>query len=176
MKNIMLIGVSRSGKSTFAKMLHDKYNYNIIHGDMIKASFQNNIKNISGTELKEEKNYRNFIKDIFKNEVKYNEINYAIDTVDIFPSDITNEEKENFVIYCFGYLDIEFIDLLNFWKEKDEKFVKKFTEDELISKAKRCIERSKILKEECEKNSIVFIDTSHDMDKIFDKLINEIGN
>ena len=94
MKNIMLLGVSRLGKSTLATILHNKYNYNVINGDMIKVSYQKNIMNVDWFELKENPQYRNFIKDIFNNEVKYNNSNFVIDTVDIFPSDITNEEKK----------------------------------------------------------------------------------
>lgn len=39
MKNIMLLGITRFGKSSFSNILHDKYRYNVIHADMIKAFF-----------------------------------------------------------------------------------------------------------------------------------------
>lgn len=174
MKNIMLLGITRSGKSTFAELLHNKYNYNIIHGDMIKASYQKNIKNISGTELKESKEYRNFIKNIFKNEIKYNNMNYAIDTVDIFPSDITEEEKENYSIFFFGYPNIEVNELVNIWKKTDLEFTKKFTKKELIEKAQRGIENSKRIMEECQKYKLTFIDTTYNRENIFNQLLNEI--
>ena len=61
MKNIMLLGITRSGKTTFSNILHDEYGYNIIHADMIKASFQKHIDNKTSTELKNDLNYRFFI-------------------------------------------------------------------------------------------------------------------
>ena len=174
MKNIMLLGVTRSGKSTFATILHDKYNYNVINGDMIKASYQKNILNVDGNELKENQQYRNFVKDIFNNEVKYNNSNYVIDTVDIYPSDITDEEKEKYLIFFFGYPDIELNELINIWKQTDLEFTKKFSEDKLIEKAKKGIEKSKKIKEECAKYEFNFIDTSFNRNKIFEQLIEEM--
>ena len=174
MKNIMLLGVTRSGKSTLANILHDKYNYNIIHGDMIKASYQKNIKNISGTELKNNQEYRNFIKDIFKNEIKYNNLNYVIDTVDIFPSDITNEDKENYLIYFFGYTNINVDELIRIWQETDLNFTKKFDMNDLREKAKKGIENSKKFKEQCEKFNIKFVDTTYNRKDVFNMILSEI--
>lgn len=174
MKNIMLLGITRSGKSTFANMLHDKYNYNIIHGDMIKASYQKHIENLTSAELKKKDEYRMFIKDIFNHEVKYNETNCIIDTVDIFPSDITDEDREKYLIYFFGYPNIEYDELVSIWRSKDQALVRRFSEEELESKAKRGIENSKKIMEECSKYNLRFIDTSHNRDETFAELLEEI--
>ena len=170
----MLLGISRAGKSTFSNMLHEKYSYNIIHADMIKASYQKHIDNKTSLELKNNINYRLFIKDIFYHEVKYNKTNCVIDTVDIFPEDITDSDKENYLIYFFGYLNIEWEELIDIWKKTDLEFTKKFTEEELIAKAKRGIENSKIIKDKCEKYGLVFIDTAYNRDEIFKKLLSNI--
>ena len=174
MKNIMLLGISRAGKSTFSNMLHEKYSYNIIHADMVKASYQKHIDNKTSLELKNSINYRLFIKDIFCHEVKYNKTNCVIDTVDIFPEDITDCDKENYLIYFFGYPDIAWKELVDIWKKTDLEFTKKFTEEELIAKAKRGIENSKIIKEKCEKYGLIFIDTTYNRDETFQKLLDGI--
>ena len=174
MKNIMLLGISRAGKSTFSDMLHDKYSYNIIHADMIKASYQKHIDNKTSLELKNNINYRLFIKDIFYHEVKYNKTNCVIDTVDIFPEDITDDDRENYFIYFLGYPDIECDELVNIWKKTDLEFTKKFTEEELVAKAKRGIENSKIIKEKCEKYGLIFINTSYNRNEIFEKMLVDI--
>ena len=170
----MLLGISRAGKSTFSNMLHEKYSYNIIHADMIKASYQKHIDNKTSLELKNNIDYRLFIKDIFYHEVKYNKTTCVIDTVDIFPEDITDSDKKNYLIYFFGYLNIEWEELIDIWKKTDLEFTKKFTEEELIAKAKRCIENSKIIKDKCEKYGLVFIDTAYNRDETFKKLLSNI--
>ena len=50
MKNIMLLGITRAGKSSFSDIIHNKYGYSIIHADMIKSSFQKHIDNKTSTE------------------------------------------------------------------------------------------------------------------------------
>ena len=170
----MLLGISRAGKSTFSNMLHEKYSYNIIHADMIKASYQKHIDNKTSLELKNNIDYRLFIKDIFYHEVKYNKTNCVIDTVDIFPEDITDSDKKNYLIYFFGYLNIEWEELIDIWKKTDLEFTKKFTEEELIAKAKRGIENSKVIKDKCEKYGLVFIDTAYNRDETFKKLLSNI--
>ena len=170
----MLLGISRAGKSTFSNMLHEKYSYNIIHADMIKASYQKHIDNKTSLELKNNIDYRLFIKDIFYHEVKYNKTNCVIDTVDIFPEDITDSDKKNYLIYFFGYLNIEWEELIDIWKKTDLEFTKKFTEEELIAKAKRGIENSKMIKDKCEKYGLVFIDTAYNRDETFKKLLSNI--
>lgn len=37
MKNILIMGIGRAGKTTLSKMIKDKYNsYNLIHSDSLK--------------------------------------------------------------------------------------------------------------------------------------------
>lgn len=173
MKNIMLIGVSRSGKSTFARMLKEKYpEYNIIHGDMIKKSYEKNIDN--SKKLREVKEYRNFLKDIFHFEHTRNEMNYILDTVDIYPSDIEEYDKDNTIIIAFGYTNILVEELLDIWKSVDNKWIKNMTDEELIKKAENGLKKSKQFQEECKKHVITYIDTSKDRKNILEELLNNL--
>ncbi len=68
MKNILIIGISRAGKTTLSQMLKDKYNsYNLIHSDSLKWAMiraEDKEKNITGLMLKNKKNLS--IVNIFK--------------------------------------------------------------------------------------------------------------
>lgn len=175
MKNIMLLGISRSGKSSFANYISNNIgNYNLMHGDMIRVSYMKNIDTLStSTELKNDINFRNFIKDCFVNECKYyNKYNkfYILDTVDVFPSDLSAYDIENNIIIFFGMCEISKEELLNIWKEVDTNWIKNKSDLELYEKANRCIENSKKLKEECDKLGLLFIDTSYNRNEIFQEL------
>lgn len=173
MKNVMLIGVSRSGKTTFAKMLKKKYpEYNIIHGDMIKKSFEKNIDN--SKKLKDIKEYRSFIKDYFLYEHTINDINYIIDTVDIFPCDITEEDKNNTIIIAFGYSNITEDQLIDIWKNIDNDWLKNKDDEFLFKKAKKGLEKSKYFEMECKKYNIKYVDTSKNRALILDELLKNI--
>ena len=176
MKNIIILGISRSGKTTLSNIIKDKYQYNIIHADMIKASYQKHITNKTSDELKNDSNYRLFIKDIFYHEVKYNKTNCVLDTVDIYPEDITDIDKEKYLIYFLGYPNIEINKLISIWKKTDLEFTKKYSEEKLILKAKKNIQKSKELQEKCKKYNLSFIDTTYNRNKVFEKILEEIKN
>ena len=54
MKNIILLGAPRSGKSTFAKMILKEYsNYNLIQEDVISSAYMSALK---GIEFEKEEN------------------------------------------------------------------------------------------------------------------------
>jgi len=57
MKNIIIIGRSRVGKSTLANMIADKYNYQIIRTDIIRNTFKEVFPelNIKLTQLRKQK-------------------------------------------------------------------------------------------------------------------------
>ena len=173
MKNVMLIGVSRSGKTTFAKMLKQKYpEYNIIHGDMLKKSFEKNIDN--SKKLKEIKEYRNFVKDYFCFEYTINDMNYILDTVDVFPCDITEEDKKNTIIIAFGYPNITVDELIDIWKNVDNSWLKNKDDKFLLEKATKGLEKSKFFESECKKYNITFIDTSKNRSAVLSELLKSI--
>ena len=175
MKNIMLIGISRTGKSTFANMLKNKYpNYNIINADMIKKAFQQNFDDCS--ELKNNVNYRKFVKDFFKFECFYNDNNFILDTVDILPSDIEIIDKEQFEIIAFGCPSISVDEMLKIWYKTDNKWLLNKNEDEIREKAIRCIQKSNEFREECKKFNIKFIDTSYNREKTLNELLEQVFN
>lgn len=176
MKNIILIGAGRTGKTTFAKMIKSKYKeYNLLHGDMIKKSFQS-FTNIDGNTLKNDPNYRKFVKDLFYNHINLENENYIIDTVDIYPADITTEDRKNTIIIAFGCTKHTKEELLNIWKNKDNKWLKNKTDEYLLQKAERAIAKSKFYEEECKKCDIEYIDTSYDRELLLEKLLLDLDD
>lgn len=174
MKDIILIGASRSGKTTFSMMLKEKYNnYNVFHGDMIKKSFQT-FTNIESSNLKNNPAYRKFVKDIFYNHVNFGHNNYILETVDIFPEDLNEKEKNNTIIIAFGCTQNTETQLLDIWNNVDTQWLKNKTRDELKLKASTVIKMSKFFENECRKHNIKYIDTSFNRTDILNDLLIEI--
>lgn len=171
MKPVILIGASRAGKSTFSKMLFKKYkNVQIISGDMIRISYEKWKKE----EVKGNKEFNNFLLDIFNNSIKYfDDYIYVLDAADIEISDLKNIKKEDYNIFVFGYPDIEVENLLDIWNKIDTKWITNKTQKELKEKALRNIGKSKSIQKECIENNIKFINTSKDRLKVLKKLLKE---
>ncbi len=61
MKNIIIVGTSRSGKTTLAKMLHDELNYFVISIDKLVAVFQNAYPELNWNQDKTTENIALFL-------------------------------------------------------------------------------------------------------------------
>ena len=181
MKNIILIGASRSGKSTLTKLLNNKINNaTIIKTDLLRLAFRETLykdKSINTNALKEDPNYINFILSYYNYANKY-DIEYikVIDTVDFDPKD--SKLFENSIMICLGYPNITPEEVVSNWRkfDTDLDWTKKKSDEELIQIAKTEINKSKQLQDECQKHNVKFIDTSFNRNDILKKLLKEIIN
>jgi len=174
MKNIILIGSSRSGKTTLARMIKEKNNfYNVLHGDMIKKAFQS-YSGETGNNLKNNLEYRKFIYDIFYNHAKYNDGYYIIETVDIFPEDLINYDLSETIVIALGCPKNTIDELLNIWWNVDNKWLLNKSNDELKIKAEKVVKTSKFFQIECEKYGIKFVDTSFNRESVLNNLLEEL--
>lgn len=163
LKNIYLIGPSRSGKTTAATELQKKYGYTHIIMDavietMSEISPQLGIKH--GNLNSEE--FRNFLRSYSKNLFKYTKHN-IIDLEDMEPSFAKSmiNADESTVIYI-GYPTIMPEEKLKQIRKYDTKYdwTRNLSDAELIELLATNIEKSKRLQEEAIKYGFEFIDTS----------------
>ena len=87
MKNIILIGAPRAGKSTFSKMLNDRLgNVTIIQTDLLRLAFRDAIykdSKVSTSIVGKDKDYLNYILSYYKYANMYDIDNVkVVDTVD----------------------------------------------------------------------------------------------
>ncbi len=124
MKNIIVIGASRAGKSTFTKLLNKKIsNLMIIRTDLLRLAFRDAIskdQNIKTSSLKTNKDYLNYVLSYYKYANMY-EKDYikVVDTVDFEPKDY--KLFDNSIFICLGYPNLSIEEVLNNWKKYDTK-------------------------------------------------------
>lgn len=178
MKNIILIGASRSGKSTLTKLLNEKLNTMIIRTDLLRLAFRDAIyKNntIKTSTIKENPDYKSFVLNYYKYANMY-EPDYikVVDTVDFNPKDCN--AFDNAIIICLGYPNITKEEAIANWKKYDTEndWTKNKNDEELLKHAEKEIKNSKILENECKKYNIKFIDTSSNRDKKLNELLDYI--
>ncbi len=178
MKNIILLGTSRAGKTTFSKMLLAEYpNCCLIEGDVLRAAYKKVIvkdKNIAVDEIGKTPEYREFLENVYYYSAKYNsEIMYVLDTVDLLP-----EHAYKFpdaIVLVFGYPNIELSELLPIWKnDQTNGHLKNYSDDRLEQKAKKWIKKSKELEKDAQKYNLKFIDTSVNREKTLNDLLEYI--
>lgn len=159
MKNIVILGVARSGKTTLSKMIIEKFsNYQVLNGDCIRSTFQKvfpevEINKFNGNGMKND--FALFCSELFKQEINYNKgyYNYIFESCDISPY---NAKKffcsKNVSIIFLIYPSLNVNEIINNYKsyaEKEDYMLKK-TEDEILNRAQMWLEKSKQYKLECE--------------------------
>lgn len=184
MKNIIILGVARSGKTTLARMIKHKYpNYNIIDGDCIRTAFEKalpevNINHINGNGMIQK--FPEFCSNLFEYQIKEhkNHFNYIFESCDISPIQLKEYfNMENKTIIFLGYPNLTIEETIaNYKKYADEfDYMIKKTDEEIRNRAIIWTKKSKELREECLKNQIKFIDVSYDRKNTFEKLIEELS-
>lgn len=179
MKNVLIIGASRTGKTTLATIICQKYNYQYISGDSIRNSL---IKifpetNITIKMATKDKRLCEYIKHLTQENnfhLKGN-LNYVIDSTNIT---INNALKyfNKYLIIVLGCTKLnkdEYLkNIRNNDTEKDWTF---YHDDEyLLLECEHSIEKSKKLKKECIKKNIKYFEMSHNREEKLYEILNYI--
>lgn len=183
MKNIAIFGSSRSGKSTLAKMISEKYpNYHIIEGDCIRWSFQKtlpntNINSKNGRGMKED--FPNFLATLFYTVIENNDtnINYIIETCDITPNKAKELfSKDNTIILFLGTPNHSISEHIKIIRanQTEKSWCYQKSNEYLINHSKKWLDRSKQYQEECNKLGIWYVDTSFNVNKVLKDTLRKI--
>ena len=183
MKNIIIFGEPRSGKSTLANMIVDKYNYQVIHVDSIRDTFKKIYPelNIAPDKAMKNKRFQLFLQEyLFMNSKKEerNKYGYVMEGCETSVCDCNRlYNNDNNIIYYLAQVDITPEQLFNNIRENDSKqdWTFKRSDDELIKIAKKLILNGKRIKKECEKYNIKFFDTSYNREEVLNNILNDIA-
>ena len=181
MKNIIIIGASRAGKSELTKLLNKRLNnLMIIRTDLLRLAFREAIckdNTIKTSSLKNNKDYTNYVLSYYKYANMY-DVDYikVVDTVDFEPKDY--KLFENSIMVCLGYPNLTKEEVLKNWQKSDTNldWTKNTSDYDLLTHAQKHIKDSIFLKEECSKYNIKFVDTSYERKKVLKELVDYIIN
>lgn len=179
MKNIIILGASRAGKSTLAKSIAKKYwNYMVIDTDSVRDAFQralpqNQINQYGGEGIKED--FPRFIQQLLYWESYNNqEYNYIIDSADISPKKSIElfDFKSNIVLFL-GFPKATTEEILKNCRtyDKENSWSKMLNDVELIPYIEKAIEMSKKIQKECNEYGFKFFDTSYDRERVLNEAL-----
>ena len=183
MKNIMILGTCRTGKTTFSELLQKQLNnYQIIEVDSIISALQSTFNGIqigfAHDELKDNK-LSQFISTLLeKNKIRLgSEYGYIINSDSIMPEDLINcFDLSNTIVYYFVNSNLtveEIFDNCRYYDDKNQ-WTSKRTNENLLNHIKTAKKFESKIIEQCIKYNIKYVDTSYDREKIFNDLLSEI--
>lgn len=184
MKNIIIAGVARAGKTTTCKELC-KNGFNHLTCDSLFYTFEHIYPELGinqGETTKEvkssSKKFAPFLATLAKcMENEYLENPTVFDIYQLMPEDYMKYiSKENIKVYFLGYPDIEVEEEFEILRANNvpEEYTQKYSDKYLRKLIEQRIEESKFIQKECEKYNLPFIDTSKDRNKKINELIEKI--
>ncbi len=176
MKNLIILGAARAGKSTLAQMIHKKYNYSIISIDSFVSALRDCFPSLEITHSNTENKFKLLPPFVFSYMKKitneYPEENFVLEGWHVYPSDISKLFCDmNVKIICLGYTKISCEEVFKLLRknEKENSYTKKMSDEKVKELISNHIEYSKVLKKQSEKNNIKFYDTSFERDNVLEE-------
>lgn len=182
MKNIIIFGQPRCGKSTLANMIVDKFGYQVIHVDSIRDTFKKVYPELGITPneaIKNEK-FQLFLHEYLnRNTIKEerNKYSYVVEGCETSVDDCNKlYNNGNNIIYYLGATQITPNELLNNIRSHDTScdWTNKLSDDKLMKCVKNIISKSIDIENDCKKYNINFIDTSINREKKLNIIIKDI--
>lgn len=183
MKNLIILGAPRAGKTTLCRIAAKKFNMNAVHGDAFITAFQYVMPEIG---IKHHSHTHDEILSKFiatysisssNTPNPYGIRNFVLESASI-PVEMAQSlfpEKDNKII-ALGYPDADINDVFNRIRTNDipDSWTCKITDEELMEKVTKYINESKEICEKCKTLGIPFFNTVKDRDKIFPDLIESL--
>lgn len=188
MKNILIMGIGRAGKTTLSNMLKDKVNsYNIIHSDSLKwamirakneeAYYRENVD--IQKEFEHGEYFQRTLLELFKSSISKdkNVYGHILESGQLHPKIVKEMiDFDNTVVVCLGLGNLTIEDMIDLCIEHDteESWTYGLSREYLRKHAKDWYEANEMLKVECPKYGIKYYDTSKDRVETLNTIMKEV--
>lgn len=184
MKNVIIAGIARAGKSTVCKELCKK-GFSHFTCDSLVYSLEHifpelgiNQKEATEEVKKTSKNFAPVLLTLAKcMENEYLPYPVVFDVYQFMPEDyIKHMKTKDIKVYFLGYPDIPVEEEFKILRANKvpEEYTLKYTDEYLKELIEQRINESKFIKEECEKYNLPFINTSYNRSEKIKELVNTI--
>ena len=189
MKNILIMGIGRAGKTTLSNMIKRKYNqYNLVHSDSIKwgiirAKGKEDYYRENITEQKEWEHgefLQRTILEFFNSCIRNDDDNfgYIVESGQLSPKLVKEMvDFDNTIVVCLGHGNSSNQDIFDLCRNNDkpEDWSYDNSDEDLMNHVNKWHETNEIAKRDCPKYGINYIDTSKDRLKSLNKILEDIS-
>ena len=188
MKNILIMGIGRAGKTTLSDMIKDKWNnYNLLHSDSLKWAiirakdkedyYRKNVDIQKEYEHGEffQKTLLELYNSLIRNDKQ--KYGYILESGQLSPKIVSEMiDFSNTYVICLGLGNLTAEDMVEQCLKYDtkESWTYGLSKDYLLEHAKDWYYCNEMLKQECPKYNIKYIDTSKDRFNIFGTILDDI--
>lgn len=188
MKNVLIMGIGRAGKTTFSKMIKDKWNsYNLLHSDSLKWAIirakdkeEFYIKNVDiQKEYEHGEFFQRTLLELYNSLIRKDEkqYGYILETGQLHPKIVSEMvDFDKTIVICLGLGNLTAEDMVEqcIKYDTEESWTYGLPKEYLLEHAQDWYNCNEMLKKECPKYNIKYIDTSQNRFEIFDTILDEI--
>ena len=189
MKNILIMGIGRAGKTTLSKMIKDKFNnYNLIHSDSLKwaliraedkeSYFRQNVD--KQKEFEHSEYFQRTLLGFFNSQVNKDNKKYGciLESGQLHPKIVKEMiDFENTIVLCLGLGDFTVNDMVEqcIKFDTEESWTYKLPKEYIAKHAEDWFVSNEMLKKECPKYGIKYIDTSKNREEVLKNILEYIS-
>lgn len=178
MKHVLILGAARSGKSTLAQMLADKFGYSIISVDAFISAMEENYPDKGfAHHLKNNHKIAPFVVS-YANAIMYNlpKEKFVVEGYHISLSDAVKLFEPKFEIVVLGYPKLTAQEAFANVRKYEGKFdyTKAISDEKLLNIISRHVEYSKEFEQKCKELGLSFYDTSYNREEVLRNIIAKI--
>ncbi len=179
MKNVLILGTGRAGKTTLAKMIHQTYGHSLISVESMLGSFQKLYPEIGmRNDVYCDKLITPFVAEYIKGSLyNYPNCKLVVEGYHIHPKTAVEFiDREDFDIIVLGCPSLTMQQALANIRKYDDEFswTNSMSDEFILNHAKNHIEQAKNLQQECQKLNISFYDTSFNRQQILTNIVENI--
>lgn len=183
MKNIMILGICRTGKTTFSKMIQKEFkNYQIIEVDTIISALQKTVPEVPIGFIHDnlpENKLPEFLNLYIQKNISKNgkSLGFIINADSIMPRDLVKFfDLSNMAVYYFVSRDLTPKQILENCRKYDckEEWTTRRTDEKLLEHFKFYKDIEKEIIDECKKYNIKCVDMSKNRSDVLTKLLDEV--
>lgn len=188
MKNILIMGIGRAGKTTLSKMIKDKYpSYNLIHSDSLKwgliraqdkeAYYRKNVD--KQKEFEHGEFFQKALLELYNSLIRNdeNKYGYLLESGQLHPSIVKEMINfDNTIVICLGLGNLKPEDMVNqcIRYDTEKSWTYDLSKEYLLEHAQDWYQCNEMLKKECPKYEIKYIDTSKNREEILQEILNSL--
>lgn len=181
MKNLLILGSARSGKSTLARMVHQKSGHNIVAIDALVTAFQTTFPEIG---IKHHSICNKLISPFVASYVHslseaHPNCKFVVEGWHMHPdSAVKLINRDLFDIVVLGYPQLTPEEAFKIVRqtEKQTDYTANMSDEHLADLLFRHIEHSKQFQNDCSKLGLNFVDTSYNRQEVLNNLLKRLCN
>lgn len=179
MKNIIIVGAARSGKTTLAKKINQDLGLSVVSVDAMITAFQEvfpelNIRHHGACRHLITPFAISYIKDLTNN---YSDVGFVVESYHLQLKDISEKlDKNLFKTIVLGYPQLTPKEVFNNIRKFDRPsdYTHWMSDEDILNMAKRHVQSSQNFAKESKELGFDFVDTSYNREKVLIGLLDEL--